>query len=268
MNQLVVLNYLSDKIVFTSDGWINATQTAKNFNKVAYEYIRAKSTQEYMQALAEQLNCDTENLRIAKKGGNVNEVEQGTFLHPKLSVDFARWISPKFAIWCDGEIEKLLKSNDKRNDGSLLSHQEIITLQEIIIAAFYKEYRDLAREKHLKTYLPNNPKGYDYANSQTQRNTVCGIDKYALEQRLKEINVKYSSVEKALIKVDKFELIRIAVIDTMLHFGKQSDYAINIGNLAKELSKTHKTTCFDKAKESMFAVPLEFNKTISLLQLN
>lgn len=115
MSKLIVSNYLSSKIIFTSDGWINATQTAKNFNKVAYEYLRSKSTQEYMKALAEHLNCDTENLRITKKG-NTNEFEQGTFLHPKLAIDFARWISPKFAIWCDKQIANILNENQNPKD--------------------------------------------------------------------------------------------------------------------------------------------------------
>lgn len=104
-NTLVVQEYETLKIIFTEEGWINATQTAKNFNKVAYEYIRSKTTQDYMEALAESLNTNTENLRITKRG---NTDDSGTFLHPKLAIDFARWISPKFAIWCDNKISEIL----------------------------------------------------------------------------------------------------------------------------------------------------------------
>ncbi|WP_304671781.1 KilA-N domain-containing protein, partial [Neisseria blantyrii] len=35
--------------------------------------------------------------------------------HPKLAVDFARWLNPKFAVWCDEQIEILL--NGKVSDG-------------------------------------------------------------------------------------------------------------------------------------------------------
>jgi hypothetical protein len=107
MSNVIVKEYLSHKIVFTSDGWLNATQTAKNYGKVAYEYLRSKAAKEYMEALAKHLNCDTENLRITQKG-NTSEFEQGTFLHPKLAIDFARWISPDFAIWCDEQIANIL----------------------------------------------------------------------------------------------------------------------------------------------------------------
>lgn len=126
------------------------------------------------------------------------------------------------------ELRKYLLSLDsKKQDGFLLSHEEILALQEMVVAAHFKEFRELARDKHLNTHLPSNPVGKDFGASQIKRNTICGIDKYELEQRLNQFNKKYESVEKALIVVDKYELIRISVIDTMLHFGKTKEYAIN-----------------------------------------
>ncbi|ENS8253024.1 KilA-N domain-containing protein [Neisseria gonorrhoeae] len=75
-------------------------------------------TQEYITALNERLfNPETRNrataenqLVIIKKGGN-DKKSQGTWLHPKLAVDFARWLNPKFAVWCDEQIETLLNGN-------------------------------------------------------------------------------------------------------------------------------------------------------------
>jgi hypothetical protein len=55
------------------------------------------------------LSCTEKNqLVIVKKGGKVGE--SGTWLHPKLTIDFSRWLSAKFAIWCDMQIEKILHS--------------------------------------------------------------------------------------------------------------------------------------------------------------
>ena len=31
----------------------------------------------------------------------------GTWLHPKLAVRFAQWLDPKFAVWCDMQINSL-----------------------------------------------------------------------------------------------------------------------------------------------------------------
>ena len=53
---------------------------------------------------------DRNQLVIVKHGGN----NRGTWLHPKLAVHFARWLDPKFAVWCDEQIEALL--NGKVSD--------------------------------------------------------------------------------------------------------------------------------------------------------
>ena len=108
MSEIITKEYLSHKILFTDEGWINATQTTKNFGKDVRGYTRSEQYKGYAQALAKRLNCDVQDLHIAKKGGNVSEVEQGTFLHPKLAIDFARWISPDFAIWCDEQVANIL----------------------------------------------------------------------------------------------------------------------------------------------------------------
>ena len=39
------------------------------------------------------------------KGGNG---EQGTWMHEDVALEFARWLSPKFAIWCNRRIKELL----------------------------------------------------------------------------------------------------------------------------------------------------------------
>ena len=49
-------------------------------------------------------------LVIVKKGGN----NSGTWLHPKLAIDFARWLSPEFAVWCDAQIEQILGINEQQ----------------------------------------------------------------------------------------------------------------------------------------------------------
>ncbi len=40
-----------------------------------------------------------------KQGGNK---EQGTWMHEDVAMEFARWLSPAFAIWCNDRIKELL----------------------------------------------------------------------------------------------------------------------------------------------------------------
>lgn len=37
------------------------------------------------------------------------ETGGGTWLHPKLGIAFARWLDPFFALWCDEQIESILR---------------------------------------------------------------------------------------------------------------------------------------------------------------
>lgn len=41
-----------------------------------------------------------------KQGGNG---EQGTWMHEDVAMEFARWLSPAFAIWCNDRIKELLQ---------------------------------------------------------------------------------------------------------------------------------------------------------------
>ncbi|EOF8726577.1 KilA-N domain-containing protein [Neisseria gonorrhoeae] len=105
-------------VSFQENGYLNATAIAEQYDKRVGNYLRNERTQEYITALNERLfNPETRNrataenqLVIIKKGGNDKKL-QGTWLHPKLAVDFARWLNPKFAVWCDEQIETLLNGN-------------------------------------------------------------------------------------------------------------------------------------------------------------
>ncbi|ULJ67471.1 KilA-N domain-containing protein [Wielerella bovis] len=116
------LSFQNFTVSFRADGYLNATEIAQSFGKRVQHYLANERTQEYITALAEAVktasgNPETQNrataenqLVIVKKGGN-DKSAQGTWLHPKLAIDFARWLNPKFAVWCDMQIEKILHQN-------------------------------------------------------------------------------------------------------------------------------------------------------------
>ena len=99
-------------------GYINATAIAKQFDKKPHDWLKYQPVQEYINALIERINTqDDYNLLGTKSIGYDDLVitihggalgQHGTWLHPKLAVFFARWLSPHFAVWCDELIAKLL----------------------------------------------------------------------------------------------------------------------------------------------------------------
>lgn len=109
MENLLLKNYLGKELVFTSEGWINATKTIEVFNKKGLEnFMRSKRFNEYLEAFCSFYSLPKDEAVKTLRGGNVKENQAGTYLHPKLVVTFARWISPDFAVWCDMVIYGIL----------------------------------------------------------------------------------------------------------------------------------------------------------------
>lgn len=107
MNNLLLKEYLGKELVFTPDGWINAIQVTRAFGKKGLEnFMRSKGFDEYKKAICKIYRTEEKDLIRVAQGGVPNQ--QGTFLHPKLVVVFARWISAEFAVKCDEIIYSIL----------------------------------------------------------------------------------------------------------------------------------------------------------------
>lgn len=78
----------------TTDGFVNATAMAKASSKEWAGYFRTDRATAYMEALSRNCEIAVTSLYMAKPG-------EGTWIHPRLAVDFARWISADFAVWMD-----------------------------------------------------------------------------------------------------------------------------------------------------------------------
>lgn len=103
--------YNDISVSFNEQYYLNATTIAKHFNKLVKDYLKTAQTQDYINALAQKLSVrniilTANDLVIIRQGG----IEQGTWLHPKLAVNFARWLSADFAVWCDLKIDELMKN--------------------------------------------------------------------------------------------------------------------------------------------------------------
>lgn len=79
---------------------INATDMAKPFRKRPSKWIELPSTKEFISQLIAIRFSD----RLIE---SVNGV--GTWMHEDVALEFARWLSPSFAIWCNDRIKELIK---------------------------------------------------------------------------------------------------------------------------------------------------------------
>lgn len=113
MNNLITANFNDVQVLFQDNAYLNATIIAKSFNKIPKDYLKTDRTKQYIDALFKTLNSnrtkilfDKNQIVTVRNGSSING--GGTWLHPKLAIDFARWLSPEFAVWCDEQIEKIL----------------------------------------------------------------------------------------------------------------------------------------------------------------
>jgi len=137
-HQIKTLSFDSQAFLFRDDGWISATDVAAKFGKSPSDWLRQRETVEYIGAMARHLgqaNSDfLEQLSKIKEIGGASAASQakilrlvkqtklvstktgsaenggGTWLHPKLAVTFARWLDADFAVWCDLQIDGLIRT--------------------------------------------------------------------------------------------------------------------------------------------------------------
>ena len=91
----------------TTDGYVNATAMCKANGKKWNDYHRQEKTAQYLQSLKRLTGFPADPITTITDGPNEG---RGTYVHPRLAVDLARWINTDFAVWMDGwlleEIEK------------------------------------------------------------------------------------------------------------------------------------------------------------------
>jgi hypothetical protein len=122
MNNLAVFDYNGQTISRCQNGFINLTQMCQANGKRLDNWTRLKQTQDYIRILANSL---TSEVVYSEEG-----VNGGTWGHPSLAINLARWISPEFAVWCDGHIFDLMSTGS-----TAIAHQIPKTYSQALLEA-------------------------------------------------------------------------------------------------------------------------------------
>lgn len=107
LNENQIFQYNGSPITFQKGDsvMVNATQMAKSFGKEPKFWLMNQSTTDYLNELSKVRNLTLTDLVQVTKGGN----NPGTWMHEDVALEFARWLSPAFAIWCNDRIKELLQ---------------------------------------------------------------------------------------------------------------------------------------------------------------
>ncbi|MCP9915353.1 KilA-N domain-containing protein [Cyanobium sp. ATX 6F1] len=120
----------------TTDGYVNATAMCKANGKRWKDYRESDRCQHYLDALESVAGISVHALVESRSGGAGGG---GTWVHPQVAVDLARWISAPFAVWMDGWF---LESVQQAQPAPVvtphprLREAEVIALVEISIGLF------------------------------------------------------------------------------------------------------------------------------------
>lgn len=153
MSQIVHLAFQGRDVEFKDDGWFNGTVAAASFGKLPHDWLRLPETVRYLDALNRKYG-EISYLRTSR--GN----RGGTWMHPKLAVRFAQWLDVDFAIWCDEQIDALIRGNgDHRlaRDETASSHK---VMCHVLEAVRLSEGKDTS--------------GFHYVNESKLVNWACG----------------------------------------------------------------------------------------------
>lgn len=129
MNALTTFSYAGSKISFATESGVrvNATQMAKPFGKSVKDWLKTQSAQVFIAALGEVKNILSSELVEVIYGNN-----GGTWMHEDVALEFARWLSPKFAIWCNDRIKELLTARQQPVEVVTEIEAEAVTEGEVL----------------------------------------------------------------------------------------------------------------------------------------
>ena len=147
-----------------SNKYMRISNIATDSGKQASDWLRLKSTKDYIEALETSLCSQTGNspfdnitgkLVIARKGGR----DAGTWIHPKLIVEFARWVESEFAIWCNDIIESVMSGETVSLENTRpIPKSYVETLEALIVAEKEKERLAFLNEEQQQVIKHQEPK--------------------------------------------------------------------------------------------------------------
>ena len=184
---------------------INATEMAKPFAKNVSHWLRNKSTEEFITTLSALRN---------RKGSDLVRVENGVgcWMHKDVAIEFARWLSPAFAIWCNDRIEELFKTGVAtiNDDDATIAHAMQILNQRLEKAQAEKQLlqEKTEQQEQVIQQQAESVRYLDRIQSSVSTYTVTqiakefGLSAESLNRKLHELKVQFKQNGQWLLYAD------------------------------------------------------------------
>lgn len=163
-----------------------------------------------------------------------------------LSIEFAKLITLnskskvklKYANW-------LLNHEDPTEHSDLLSVEQVMVMLELTKVMGLVSCQTACEQKHLEIYEERN--NGSAANWWNFRSDLLGYSTDRLRETMQQQGKRADgkSQRQMLMQVDKYEMVRTAIIDLFMGMGKSANYAQSLGNLAKVFARELNVDIFD-----------------------
>jgi len=127
---------------------------------------------------------------------------------------------------------EILDAFEEKQTGILLNADQVSVLTDMVKAMTLVSEQKKAEKGHFE--FKNFSKSADWWK---YRADLLGYSVASLKEALAKIGKKYNSQKKALMHIDKSEIIRTGVIDLLITLGRNEEYALNVAEFAKVIAE-------------------------------
>lgn len=174
-----------------------------------------------------------------------------------ISVEFAKLItlrSKSKVKWKYAKWFQSLEAEEAQNP-DLLTHEQVLAVLDLVKVMTSISCQEEYERLHLKLYEERN--GGSAGNWWQHRAQILGYSSEELREKVYQIGKRANgrSQRQLLMQVDKYEMIRIGVIDLFMVMGKSEAYARSMGDLAKTFARELQVEIKDDrhAERNLFA---------------
>ncbi len=144
---------------------------------------------------------------------------------------------------------QLAAQEDVREQDAVLSKEQVLAILDLTKAMGLVSCQEACERRHLETYESRN--GGRATDWWQYRAEILGYSVEMLRERLRISGEKIAGKNRKelLMRVDKYEIIRTAVIDLFMAMGKSEHYARVLGDLAKTFAREMQVEIYDDREE-------------------
>lgn len=193
MEALQIFNYNNTPVTFKNENgviFISATEMAQGFGKRPSDFLRLPSTEKFLTEL--EAVRKSHRSEIIKSENGV-----GTWMNEDIAIEFARWLSPSFAIWANDRIKELLRHGITSTD--VMMEQMLINPDAMINAlTALKVEREEKQRLLVQTQLQQIELAQSAPKAQYYDEVLQSSETYVITRIAQELGISAVSMNKKL----------------------------------------------------------------------